>query len=130
MPQAERQLPLSELTHYQASAEVALQPTAPSLCFCDYISCMKSEVTHSLAGDISYKTSQLKQSTQDYANRSACLGGVSPLQHYLWVQKHCTYFYLQHLEHNAGRGVKFPLKDYRLGVVFNLLLGRKGTFFG
>lgn len=42
---------------------------------------MKSEVTRSRAGDLSRRASVLKESTQDYANGSALLGGVSAVQH-------------------------------------------------
>lgn len=130
MPQAERQLLLSELGHYQP--EVALQRTAPSLCVGNYISLVKSEVTCSLAGDLS--CSQLKQSTQDYANRSAWLGGVSSLQHYLYEQKHCTYFCIQHLE-KCSRGSELSLESVstRSGLQVEyyrviLLLDRNLTF--
>lgn len=112
----------------KACTEVALQLTTPSLCVGNYISLMESEVTCSLASDISLQASQLKQSTQDYTNRSAWLGCVSPLQHYLYEQKYCTYFYWCTLSTNAVWGVKFSQKAYQLGVAFIYCLEWKEHF--
>lgn len=119
MPQAERQLPLCELARWQVCTLQAALQQLP-LCVGNYISFMKSEVTCSLAGDLSRQASE--RSNPPSITQTDLPGWVvSPLYRTIFMNKNTPlqYFYLQH-GGNAAEVVIFSEKAYQLGVVTKL----------